>query len=135
MTPRARKTLRPIEVCVADDASTDSTRELLETMSTSEPRLRVFRQAQNTGGVENWNFAIAQTSGDYIAWCSDDDRFLPDHLEASVAFLETHPLVGLVHSGFIDAVETKRVPVPTPSPVRCDSPTTAYYRARPCSPI
>ncbi len=99
--------LPPIEVCVTDDASTDTTWETLQKMGIGEPRLRVFRHDQNTGGVENWNFAIGQTSGDYIAWCSDDDRFLPDHLEASVAFLEAHPEVGLVHSGFIDAVETE----------------------------
>jgi glycosyltransferase involved in cell wall biosynthesis len=57
--------------------------------------------------VENWNHAIRQTRGDYIAWCSDDDRFLPDHLEASMRYLDAHPDVGLVHSGFIDVVETE----------------------------
>lgn len=95
----------PVEVCVVDDASTDATWEVLSTMR--EPRLQIFRQPRNTGGVDNWNFAIEQTSGDYIAWCSDDDRFLPDHLEASVAYLNAHPEVGVVHSGFIDAVETE----------------------------
>ncbi len=46
------------------------------------------------------------TRGDLIAWCSDDDRFLPGHLEASVGFLKAHPEIGMVHSSFVDAWET-----------------------------
>ncbi len=94
------------EIVVADDASTDDTWPMLADLAAHDPRVRVFRQEKNTGGVENWNFAIRQTTGDYIAWCSDDDRFLPGHLEASVALLEAHPEIGLVHSGFLDAVES-----------------------------
>ncbi len=58
------------------------------------------------GRRENWNFAIGRTDGDYIAWCSDDDRFTPGHLKASIAYLETHPEIGLVHSAFIDCIES-----------------------------
>lgn len=100
------QTLAPCEVVVADDASGDETPQVLERLAAADARLRVFRRERNSGGVENWNFAVAQTRGDYIAWCSDDDRFLPDHLEASVAYLEAHPEAGLVHSGFVDVVET-----------------------------
>lgn len=96
----------PLEIVAADDASSDATWDTLTQIAAREPKLRTFRHEKNTGGVENWNFAIRQTRGEYIAWCSDDDRFLPGHLEASVKFLEAHPQVGLVHSGFLDSVET-----------------------------
>ena len=69
--------------------------------------MRIFQRERNSGGVENWNFAIGQTRGDYIAWCSDDDRFTPSHLKASVEYLEAHPEVGLVHAGFIDVIEVQ----------------------------
>ena len=101
------QTFAPVEVVVADDASTDNTWPMLKEFYRQEPRVRSFRHDKNTGGVENWNFAIRQTTGDYIAWCSDDDRFLPEHLAGSIAYLEAHPEVGLVHSGFLDAVETE----------------------------
>jgi glycosyltransferase involved in cell wall biosynthesis len=100
------QTAPPLEIVVVDDASTDTTWEVLQELAASDERVRVFRRERNSGGVDNWNFAIAQTRGGYIAWCSDDDRHLPDHLEASAGYLETHPEVGLVHSGFIDALET-----------------------------
>ena len=96
----------PEEIIVSDDASTDQTAAVVENLARADDRVRLVRQARNSGGVGNWNAAIDQTRGDLIAWCSDDDRFLPGHLEASAAYLEAHPEIGLVHSGFIDSIET-----------------------------
>jgi len=96
----------PDEVVVADDASTDDTLQVLDRMAAAEPRLRVIRQPANSGGVANWNAAMTATKGDLIAWCSDDDRFLPGHLEASADYLAEHPETGMVHSSFVDVWET-----------------------------
>jgi len=95
----------PDEIVVSDDASTDGTAAALEEIAAREPRVRVIRQAVNSGGVGNWNAAVQATSGELIAWCSDDDRFTREHLQASIEFLEEHPAVGMVHSSFIDAIE------------------------------
>ena len=96
----------PYEVVVADDASTDETAEVLGRLAASDRRVRIIRQAANSGGVENWNAAMNASQGELIAWCSDDDRFLPGHLEASLQFLKAHPEIGMVHSSFVDALET-----------------------------
>ncbi|HSP66347.1 MAG TPA: glycosyltransferase family 2 protein [Bryobacteraceae bacterium] len=112
------QTRPPDEIVVADDASTDHTWAMLKELARHEPRLRIFRRERNSGGAENWSFAIGQTHGDYIAWCSDDDRFTPSHLEASVAYLEEHPEVGLVHSGFVDAIEAEDQTQTLPRPLR-----------------
>jgi glycosyltransferase involved in cell wall biosynthesis len=106
---------------VADDASTDQTRSTLDAVAASDARVKVFYQKKNLG-VANWTYAVAQTCGDFIAWCSDDDRFLPGHLEASVAYLKTHPDVGLVHSSFIDSVETGTSSELLPRPLRSACP-------------
>ena len=97
---------RPYEIVVADDASTDETPQVLGRLAADDGRVRVIRQAANSGGVGNWNAAMNATRGDVIAWCSDDDRFLPGHLEASLRFLRAHPGIGMVHSSFVDAWET-----------------------------
>jgi len=96
----------PEEIVVSDDASTDGTAGMIEALSSADARVRLIRHSRNSGGVGNWNAAIEATRGDLIAWCSDDDRFLPGHLQASAACLEAHPEIGLVHSGFVDAIET-----------------------------
>jgi glycosyltransferase involved in cell wall biosynthesis len=102
------QSLAPDEIVVADDASTDDTGQVLDRLSACDARVRVIRQPVNSGGVGNWNRAMAATRGDLIAWCSDDDRFLPGHLAASTAYLEAHPDIDVVHSGFIDTWETPR---------------------------
>jgi glycosyltransferase involved in cell wall biosynthesis len=106
----------PDEIVVSDDASTDGT--VLAVQRLGDARVIIFRQGRNSGGVGNWNAAIERTSGDLIAWCSDDDRFLPGHLEASAAYLEAHPEIGLVHSCFIDSIETLEGEQRTPRPLR-----------------
>jgi glycosyltransferase involved in cell wall biosynthesis len=103
------QTRPPEEIVVSDDASPDQTLAVLEQLVRSHPSVQIVRQKRNTGGVPNWNAALDASSGDFLAWCSDDDRFLPDHLEASIAYLEANPEVGLVHSGFVDAVESGSV--------------------------
>jgi len=95
----------PDEIVVADDASTDGTWAALDHWAKRDARVRVIRQPVNSGGVANWNAAMAAASGDFIAWCSDDDRFMPDHLNASMDYLETHPQIGMVHSSFVDVWE------------------------------
>jgi glycosyltransferase involved in cell wall biosynthesis len=111
----------PAEIIVADDASTDGTHEMLTKLTAGDPRVKLIRQETNAG-VVNCNAAMAAASGDLIAWCSDDDRFLPGHLEASAVFLEAHPEIGLVHSGFIDAVETAEESSIEPRPLRAPTP-------------
>ena len=112
------QTQLPDEIVVSDDASTDDTWIGLQTAAQLDPRVRIFRLPKNSGGVPNWNFAVTQTRGDYIALCSDDDRFLPNHLEGSVAYLESHPHVGMVHSSFIDSLEKSDSRDVVPRPLR-----------------
>jgi glycosyltransferase involved in cell wall biosynthesis len=94
---------------------------MLAALAAQDSRVKVIRQKSNCG-VANCNAAMAATQGDLIAWCSDDDRFLPGHLEASAAYLEAHPKIGLVHSGFVDAVEAAGQSSLEPRPLRSDAP-------------
>ena len=96
------QTLRPDEIVVSDDCSTDNTLEVLRELQKEVPILKIVESLKNSGGVPNWNQVIDASSGDIIAWCSDDDRFMPDHLEHVVSYLSNHEDVGLVHAGFVN---------------------------------
>lgn len=112
----------PDDLIVSDDASTDETPAVLAELAGRHVSLRVFRRETNSGGIRNWNEAIGRARGDFLAFCCDDDRFLPDHLEASLAYLERHPEADLVHSGFVDVVETGGRETREPRPPRSGAP-------------
>jgi glycosyltransferase involved in cell wall biosynthesis len=116
------QTSEPDEVVVADDASTDHTSAVVEEIARRDARVRLVRREVNSGGAANWNTAIDGTRGRFVAWCSDDDRFLPDHLEASLEYLYAHPEVGMVHSGFVDAIESNGRSEWVPRRLRSDRP-------------
>lgn len=99
------QTLKPFEIIVFDDASPDHTYDLLSKEYLNHSIVKVFKQKKNTGGVPNWNAAINACSGDYIAWCSDDDRWFKWHLENAVNYLEKNKEIGMVHSAFCDCYE------------------------------
>lgn len=99
------QTLKPYEIVVFDDASPDNTYGILSEEFKGHPIVKILKQPVNTGGVPNWNAAINACSGDYIAWCSDDDRWFAWHLEKSIDFMLKHPNVGMVHSGYCTSFE------------------------------
>ena len=95
-----QQTLMPYEIIVVDDCSPDKSYDRLKERYKNEPIVKVFKQEKNTGGVPNWNAAIDYATGDYIAWCSDDDRFFENHLELAMDFLNSHSDVSFIHANF-----------------------------------
>jgi succinoglycan biosynthesis protein ExoO len=74
------QTLRPHEILVVDDGSTDSTVELIETLANNDPSIRLVRQAENGGPAAARNTGIEHATGDWIAILDADDMFLPNRL-------------------------------------------------------
>ncbi len=73
-----------LELLVVNDASTDGTAEVVARYL-SDRRLRYFNNKRNKGVAEARNVAIRKASGDYIAFCDADDRWLPDKLALQLA--------------------------------------------------
>ena len=67
------------EVIVVDDASTDRTLEILETID--NPRLKVLRQFTRQGPGVARNRAIEASTGQWMAILDADDAFQPQRLE------------------------------------------------------
>lgn len=90
------QTYQDFEVIVVDDGSTDGTHEIVE--SIEDPRVRYLYQ-ENAGRSAARNRGLVDAAGEHVAFLDDDDLYLPDKLSSQVAFLQTHPDVGLVAGG------------------------------------
>ncbi len=82
----ARQTCRPAECVVGDDSSTDRTVDLLERFARSAPfPVHITRNATRLGVADNFLATAARCEGDLIAFCDQDDVWLPQKLERCVA--------------------------------------------------
>lgn len=88
---------RPLdELIVIDDASSDGTRELLETRYADRVRLILFDD--NQGKAAALNAAIPEAIGDYLWLFDDDDIALPDALERHAARLDAGDTLDFTYS-------------------------------------
>lgn len=85
---------RRIEVIVVDNASTDTTEEVVAGFS-SDPRLKYTRNEKNLGLFGNFNRCIEVASGDLIHILHSDDSMDPGFTECCVAFFLQNPDVYL----------------------------------------
>ncbi|SDP63239.1 Glycosyltransferase involved in cell wall bisynthesis [Filomicrobium insigne] len=71
-----------LEVIVVDDCSSDQSRQVLETLALSEPKLKVLRHGINKGYPGALNTIINAACGEFVAIFDDDDDNLPSRLRA-----------------------------------------------------
>ncbi len=83
------------EIIVVDDASSDNTAEVV---SGYGDRVRYIRREMNGGAAAARNDGIRASAGEFICFLDADDLYLPDRLEAAVAFLDGNAEFGAVYA-------------------------------------
>jgi glycosyltransferase involved in cell wall biosynthesis len=99
------QSVQPLEVIVVDDASTDSSLDVLNQLARDYPKLQVLRNTVNQGVVKTLNRGLELLHGDYVFLPSADDEPVPGLFETSLRLLAEHPRAGLSCS-----INTWRVP-------------------------
>lgn len=81
------------EVIVADDGSTDGTRDIIREYAQKYPDIiKPLLREKNMGAWKNFVDAIGRAEGEYVALCEGDDYWVdPNKLQLQVDFLEKHP--------------------------------------------
>lgn len=89
-----------IEILVADDCSTDGTREiLLEYKKKYGDRIKLHLREKNLGATKNFYNMWMKAAGKYIAELEGDDYWTDEYkLEKQAGYLESHPkCMGVFH--------------------------------------
>jgi len=85
------------EIIVADDFSTDQTREIVLDFDKKYPDMfRLFLHEENIGALPNFQFVHEQAVGEYVAHLDGDDYFLPGKLQAQADLLDNDKTCNLV---------------------------------------
>lgn len=83
------QTLKPGEIIIVDDASTDSSPALIAGYAARYPDLvRPIFHSQNVGVARARNSAVSAVSGEYLTFLDGDDRFLATKLENELRLME-----------------------------------------------
>ena len=91
-----------VDVALVDNASTDGSLALAEQLAEAHPNIRLITYPDNQGIISSLNRCYSEVKGDYALLLCADDRLVPGALSRSVAFLETHPSVGMVYGPALD---------------------------------
>lgn len=101
------QTYQDFELIVVDDASTDSTQNVLACLQ--DDRTRIIQHRNNRGAAAARNVGIEASRGQYVAFQDSDDEWLPEKLQKQVAMLSAAPdEVGVVYCGF-QRIEGNRI--------------------------
>lgn len=82
------QTFADLELLIIDDASTDETSQILD--SISDPRMRIVRNEINLGVPLTRNLGLDLAADEFIAFLDSDDVARRDRLQRQVDFLENN---------------------------------------------
>jgi glycosyltransferase involved in cell wall biosynthesis len=89
------QTFEDFELIISDNASSDSTREIITSYQRMDSRIRLIKNARNLGAAENQNLGFRESKGEYFKWCAHDDEIDPAYIEKLVAKLDENPELSL----------------------------------------
>ena len=103
------QTFSNFELVIIDDGSTDNSWDILTAYAAQDSRIVLSRNSENIKLIKTLNRGLSLARGQYIARMDADDISLPERLERQVTYLQCHPEVGLLGTGYYRLnVEGKR---------------------------
>ena len=81
---------KEIEVCVADNGSTDDSVTMIQR---EFPSVRMILLEQNHGFADGYNLALRQVDAEYVVLLNSDVEVTEHWLEPMIAYLDKHPEV------------------------------------------
>lgn len=92
------QTYKDFEFIIVDDASTDSSFNVLLEFAQKDSRIKLYRNEINSGLAYSMNRAIDYSNGEYIARMDTDDIAIEDRFAIQVAFLDMNQNIDICGS-------------------------------------
>ncbi len=104
----AAQTLLPYELVVSDDGSTDSTLDIVRDFALDAPfPVRVYRNEKRLGYADNFLSAASLCEGELIAFCDQDDVWMPKKLATCADIFEDPDVLLVIHSAVVTGSDLK----------------------------
>lgn len=84
------------EMIVIDDASTDSSVDIIKEFVKKDSRIKLIENETNLGLTQTPKKGLEAASGEWVAILESDDRLREDYLEKKAAIAAQYPDIGLI---------------------------------------
>jgi glycosyltransferase involved in cell wall biosynthesis len=85
------------EICISDNFSDDEIEPYVRSLADS--RIRYSRTASALPVTDNWNAALALSTGEYVLMLGDDDGVLPGYVAEMAALVDRFDAPDLIYTG------------------------------------
>ncbi len=112
----AAQTTLPSELVVGDDGSQDDTLDVVRQFARHSPfPVTIHENRERLGYRRNFLATAQRASGDYIAFCDQDDVWHPDKLRMCLDALRAPSMALVVHAYLIVDADLREMPVQPPA--------------------
>lgn len=80
-----------IEIIISDNCSNDATLDIIKYFALRDKRITYFAQNEFITALQNFQFVLEKSNGDFFAWASHDDLRSDNWIEILVEELSLHP--------------------------------------------
>jgi glycosyltransferase involved in cell wall biosynthesis len=102
------------ELIIVDDASTDTTPDIIDHYQSVDSRIHCVRHHENFRLPAALNTGFALAHGDLLTWTSNDNLYHPQAIAVMADFLSNHLDVDVVYTDYVRIDETGRELEATP---------------------
>ena len=96
-----KQSLKEWEFIIINDCSTDKTEDIIKKYAKTDERIVYLKNEKNSGVARSLNRGLEHAKGKYVARVDADDPIYKYRLETQVDYMEQHPEVGILGSGYM----------------------------------
>jgi glycosyltransferase involved in cell wall biosynthesis len=95
------QSVRPMEILVIDDGSSDDSIQVITEIARREPIIKLLANGRNRGIVYSCNRGLALARGEYICGAAADDKVLPDFFAETLTMAAAYPHAGIIFGDMV----------------------------------